>query len=355
MTLSEGGRHEFSVGSLFTGIAGLDLAAQWAGFSVAWQSDINVWALGHCARNFPGARQHCIDVRDLRGHDLEPVDVVCGGPPCQPFSDAGNKRGKADDRYLWPEMYRVIRELDPQPRAVVFENVPGIRNMVLREILTDLESAGYSQQFCFRVPLAALGATNIRYRIFVVAYTEIAGTPAAEQRGFWDGTEQGVSTGTVADSADARLSTWQQSRFGSDATQGSAGVVRKSERCGVALGNTDGQRRQGIGALWEQVASTRHIEGKPESSSHNGGFEWATQPRLGIAADGLPAWVVEPHWPAWRGQPQHDWEQSRTVTGNTVEDRAKQVEAIGNAVSPVHAYPLWIALRYALGEQAVTA
>ena len=110
------------------------------------------------------------DIRELDGRQYEgTVDVVSGGFPCQPFSVAGKQRGKDDDRALWPEMLRVIREVEPA--WVIGENVPGIIGMELDSVLSDLESEGYSCQ-AFVLPACAVDAPHRRDRVWVVACTD---------------------------------------------------------------------------------------------------------------------------------------------------------------------------------------
>lgn len=109
------------------------------------------------------------DVRTLTANDLsEKPDVICGGYPCQPFSVAGKQRGTADDRHLWPEMLRIIKEC--RPTWVVAENVAGHIRMGLDKVLFDLESEGYRAQ-PFVIPACGLNAPHRRDRVWIVGYS----------------------------------------------------------------------------------------------------------------------------------------------------------------------------------------
>ena len=112
------------------------------------------------------------DIRNVKGEKYQ-ADVVTGGFPCQPFSVAGKRKSTADDRYLWDEMLRVIRET--KPRWVIGENVEGIVNinegMVLRQVLNDLENEGFKSQ-CIIIPASGIGAWHQRKRIWIMAYSD---------------------------------------------------------------------------------------------------------------------------------------------------------------------------------------
>jgi DNA (cytosine-5)-methyltransferase 1 len=117
-----------NLGSLFSGGGLGDFGFQAAGFNIRWQVEIDEYCQKILALRYPESEKFR-DIKTLRGVDLEPVDIITGGFPCQPFSVAGKQKGKEDNRYLWPEMLRVIKEC--RPRWVVGENVPGIINLAL--------------------------------------------------------------------------------------------------------------------------------------------------------------------------------------------------------------------------------
>jgi DNA (cytosine-5)-methyltransferase 1 len=131
-----------------------------------WQVEIDPFCNRVLAKHWPNVKRYA-DVKTVR--NLEPVDLICGGFPCQPFSCAGKRGGKEDDRYLWPEMLRVISEV--RPTWVIGENVAGIVNMALDQVCADLESKGYEVQ-AFIIPACAVNAPHRRDRVWIVAYSE---------------------------------------------------------------------------------------------------------------------------------------------------------------------------------------
>jgi hypothetical protein len=156
------------LGSLFTGIGGFDLAARNVGIETVFQVENNEWCLEVLEKNFPNAKRF----KDIQDFDGKPyrgkIDIITGGFPCQPFSVAGKRRGRKDDRYLWPQMLRVIREI--QPTYVIGENVPGIIHMALDKVLSDLENEGYKTE-TFIIPACAKDAPHRRDRIWIVAHS----------------------------------------------------------------------------------------------------------------------------------------------------------------------------------------
>ena len=171
--------------SLFSGIGGLDLAAEWAGIQTIGQCEWAQYPTKVLEKHWPNVPRWK-DIRTLTGESFydrtgrRTVDIISGGFPCQPFSVAGKQRGKEDDRYLWPEMVRVIKEL--RPTWVVGENVAGIIRMALTDILSELEACGYRTR-AFHIPATGVGARHHRYRVAIVGCSEHNGLSSSEIAG----------------------------------------------------------------------------------------------------------------------------------------------------------------------------
>jgi DNA (cytosine-5)-methyltransferase 1 len=150
---------------LFSGIGGFAIAARWAGFRTVGFCEWEPYCQKLLKQHWPGVPVHG-DIRDLDGTKYKGTTIITGGFPCQPFSHAGKQRGKEDNRYLWPEMLRVIREAGP--RWVLGENVAGIVNMALDQVLVDLEAQGYTTGSVI-VPACAVDAPQRRDRCWILA------------------------------------------------------------------------------------------------------------------------------------------------------------------------------------------
>ena len=158
-------------GSLFSGLGGFDLAAEWMGWENKFHCDINPFSRKICSFYWPEAESYdnikTTDFRFWRGK----IDILSGGFPCQPFSTAGKRMGKEDERHLWPEFFRAIREI--RPRYVVGENVRGLLNwsdgLVLEEVYADLESEGYEVQ-TFVLSAVGINAPHRRDRVYIIAH-----------------------------------------------------------------------------------------------------------------------------------------------------------------------------------------
>lgn len=164
-------------GSLFSGIGGFDLAAQWMGWENVFHCEWDGFCQKVLKHYWPNAKSYgditTTDFSEWRGR----CDIISGGFPCQPYSTAGKRKGKDDHRHLWPEMLRAITEI--QPTWVVGENVPGLlnwnRGMVLAEIKADLEAAGFEVFPPVILPACGKNAPHRRDRLWIVAHASKGG------------------------------------------------------------------------------------------------------------------------------------------------------------------------------------
>ena len=151
------------VGSLFTGYGGLDMAI---GGDLAWYAEIEKAACQVLAVHHPGV-PNLGDITAINWDDVEPVDILTGGYPCQPFSHAGNRKGKNDERHLWPYVLTAIRAI--RPRFAILENVSGHLTLGFDSVLTDLAEIGWAAEWgTYRA--SDVGAPHRRERLFIVAY-----------------------------------------------------------------------------------------------------------------------------------------------------------------------------------------
>lgn len=165
--------------SLFSGIGGFDLAAEWMGWDNLFHCEWNPFGQRVLKHHFPNS----ISYNDITKTDFSihngSVDILTGGFPCQPYSTAGKRLGKADERHLFPHMLRCIKEV--KPRWIVGENVRGLVSwnggLVFNEVYDDLEREGYEVQ-SFLIPAAGVNAPHQRYRIWFVAYSNDKGRGA---------------------------------------------------------------------------------------------------------------------------------------------------------------------------------
>lgn len=158
-------------GSLFSGIGGFDLAAEWMGWTNVFHCEWNEFGQKVLKYYWPNAISYGdITKTDFTVHRGD-IDILTGGFPCQPYSMAGKRKGKEDERHLWPEMLRAIREI--HPGWIVGENVPGIVNwsggVVFNEVQTDLEAEGYEVQPVI-LPSCGVGAIHKRERTWFIAH-----------------------------------------------------------------------------------------------------------------------------------------------------------------------------------------
>jgi DNA (cytosine-5)-methyltransferase 1 len=163
-------------GSLFSGIGGFELAAEWMGWHNTFHCEFNEFGSKVLNHYWPESKHYGDITKSDFSEFRDRIDILTGGFPCQPYSAAGKRKGKDDARHLWPEMLRVIREV--RPRYIVGENVYGLvtwnGGLVFDEVCTDLEAEGYAV-WPIVIPAAAVNAPHRRDRVWFVAYAENSG------------------------------------------------------------------------------------------------------------------------------------------------------------------------------------
>lgn len=157
---------KLTVGSLFAGIGGFDLGLErTGGFEVRFQVEIDDYCRAVLEKHWPNVKRYA-DIRAVES--VERVDVLCGGFPCQPVSVAGKQLRQADDRWLWPEFCRLIRLL--RPRYALIENVPGLFNGGMGDVLRDLAEMRFDAEWHV-ISAEDVGAPHLRERVWILAYS----------------------------------------------------------------------------------------------------------------------------------------------------------------------------------------
>ena len=275
---------EFTHIDLFSGIGGFTLAGEWAGFRTVAFCEKDGFCQKVLQKHWPEI-PIVEDIRDFDGTKWRGTTLITGGFPCQPFSEAGEQRGEKDDRYLWPEMLRVISEA--RPRWVLAENVRGIVWVALDTVLADLEDEGYATEALI-IPACAVNAPHRRDRVWIIAHSEDKRARTQPRQREKDGLQrrsvykrQGKGRNPMGTSDSGRSKNTSDS--GNKRLEGGGDEKRKD--------NPMYSRRTNWQKNWLEVAA-----------------------RFCRVDDGLPSWVHS--------------------------DRVKRLKALGNAIVPQVAYEI---------------
>lgn len=260
--------------SLFTGIGGIDLGLEWAGMTTTGQVEIDEFCVRVLERRWPGVVRYR-DVRDLPLSSMETPDLICGGFPCQPVSIAGRKEGTSDPRWLWPPFASVVDAL--RPRYVLVENVPNLRRLGGAEVVADLAEMGYDSEWG-ELSASAFGASHIRRRFFLVAYTD---SPRRQQVPGSAHGDEGTDAGRAEEEADELAGDGEGDRTGDVA------VSDRSRRSDSTQSDA-----------WTRLLGGRERDHTPSRRSSLGEHRgWETdpadgpQPRMGRVAPRVPGRV----------------------------------------------------------------
>ena len=321
---------------------GLDLAAEWAGFTTVGQCEWADYPTKVLEKHWPGV-ERWRDIRTLTKENfyertrLHTVDVISGGFPCQPFSVAGKQKGKRDDRYLWPEMLRVIRELAPS--WVVGENVPGILRIAGKTVCEDLEREGYAVAV-FNYEAAAVGAKHRRERVFFVGErTTMENTSHGRCK------QQGIlpkqQRGTEPFSAGKGCSEWASSSMPED--------VADTNRNGAQRDKSEHWQGRRVEQGSEDVANTRCslrqggiVRGTDENEVGEGNANIAKRPS---SPSKLDVADTDNHKPKQQKRNHEDWGatqeprssvRARAGCGNKGRYTAKRIQDDGGNTGILH-------------------
>lgn len=274
-----------NVGSLFSGIGGFELGFERAGMRVSWQVEQDAYCRAVLAHHFPDAARY-EDVREVGIDNLAPVDLICGGFPCQDLSSAGRGAGIDGARSgLWSEFARIVREL--RPRYVVVENVPALltgkgkrwdRGPIGR-VLGDLAEARYDAEWAC-LSAREFGAPHLRKRVWIVAYParDAEAGAASEPRAERQRARAGGQRSGAADLADTDTER-QQGGAGELGPPG-RGELEDGGGAGGELPDAEGSGREARGA-------DRLGEDQPPEGPSRPGW-WSAEPGVGRVADGVP-------------------------------------------------------------------
>ena len=305
-----------NVGSLFSGIGGFELGFERAGMRVSWQVEQDAYCRAVLAQHFPDARRF-EDVREVGIDNLDPVDLICGGFPCQDLSSAGRGAGIDGARSgLWSEFARIVREL--RPRYVVVENVPALltgkgkrwdRGPIGR-VLGDLAEARYDAEWAC-LSAREFGAPHLRKRVWIVAYParDAEAGAATEPRTERQRARAGGQRSRAADLADTDTQR-QQGRAGELGSPG-RGELEDGGGAGGELPDAEGPGREARGS--DRLGEDQSAEGPSRPGW------WSAEPAVGRVANGVPHRVdrlaslgnaLVPQIPEWIGRRILEYERA---------------------------------------------
>jgi DNA (cytosine-5)-methyltransferase 1 len=248
---------------LFSGIGGFALAAGWAGFETVGFCDNEPYAQAVLKKHWPNVPIHG-DIKTLDGTAYRGVTLLSGGFPCQPFSNAGKRRGKDDDRYLWPQMLRVIQEA--RPAWIVGENVAGIIGLALEQVCSDLEASGYDVEPII-IPACGVDAPHRRNRIWILANSKYNGQFANEKRKSIKDALQAEQKREDNSLHPSRTSGFSKAEHNVADSNGRQFIKCKSEEKQIQLFGESGERVRGV--------------------------RWLAEPGVGRLANGIPNRVAK--------------------------------------------------------------
>ena len=284
-------------GSLFSGIGGFDLAAEWMGWDNKFHCEWNDFGQKVLKYYWPDAESFTDITKTDFTKYANRIDILTGGFPCQPYSLAGKRKGKEDERHLWPEMLRAIREI--QPRWVVGENVFGLINwsdgLVFHEVQTDLEAAGY-EVWSYVLPAVSVNAPHRRDRVWFVAYRSGSSRKGELQQRQKQREFRGCDSEKITPNPHSNGQHGSNSEHEVNASERGEHAQRDVKQMG---GNVTNAKRSGSSRKEHgQTESRQHTKTDPASRWTN----FPTQSPVCTRNDGLPTQLDGITFPKWRNE-----------------------------------------------------
>lgn len=305
------------------------------------------------------------NVFDVRGDEFGTVDIFAFGDPCQPHSVAGKRQGTADERFIWPELLRIIQTM--RPAWILNENVTGsVSNGVVRDKILQLESEGYRAR-AYTVPACAVGAPHERGRVFIVAHNN---TVRCDMRGFrGEGIQQADKTRHETDSGDKKRDIMGNSisrgcdreprrGTGTEPADGYSGIEtmadtereqagRIQQRCLSPNISTGDNKRTKATCRPTQSRLGRNVNGLSGRLHEPGGYEDGSGIYEAFEAI-FTATLGQILWPAGYGAEQYDYEPPRVAMG--VKSRTNRLKALGNSIVWQQIFPFLLAIKLVEGQ-----
>ena len=348
--------NKLKVLDLFSGIGGFSLGLHSTGiFDTIKFVEFDEFCQKVLKKNYPNVPIEG-DIKNVKGKEFE-ADIIVGGFPCQPFSVAGKQKGRDDNRYLWPEMFRLIKEIKPE--FVIGENVQGLVNlqngMVLRQVQDDLEGEGFEVQ-CFLIPASGIGAWHQRFRVWIVGHSKHNGLLAAEKRSrdkkINGGTQEGQNQTIESERTSGSRNDEDVSNTESIGTGGCRDTDQEEGREGSISTQSNGTHANvsyTIGQLSDGCSSTtRDSEAELIRLECNEGWHW-NQVRSEVERCSEQSKSTDRTW----------WQIESDLCGvpNGIsreldKDRASRIKSLGNAIVPQMARIFGLAIKKVLDDSS---
>ena len=344
--------NKLKVLDLFSGIGGFSLGLHSTGiFDTVKFVEFDKFCQKVLQKNFPDVPIEG-DIRDVKGQEFE-ADVITGGFPCQPFSVAGKQKGTNDNRYLWPEMFRLIKEIKPE--FVIGENVQGLINlqngMVLRQVQDQLEGEGFEVQ-CFLIPASGFGAWHQRNRVWIIGHSKHNGLLASEKRSrdkkINGGTQKGQNKTIESERTNGSTNNGNVSNTIGKLSDGCSSTTGDSNKEFIRLECNEGWDWQKVRSQTERC-SEQDVSDSKRIGSQGSSLQSSNMQKK-VETDKITSRSIKKQQTWWTtfgnlcGIPDG-------ISHELDKDRANRIKSLGNAIVPQCARIIGLAIKKVLVEE----